>query len=181
MKSSKKQYQLSEEVVVGLTEAQPRLFTFLLKRLAQSEQAHEVLQNVNFTICRKASDFEDGSDFVAWSFAIARFELLAFRQRQAREKLVFTDEVVQSIEHLDEESSVDGVRKQRKSALKTCLEQLTPKQKHLVNQRYAESESVSNISTTMGVTANAVSLSLHRIREKLLACINRKLASEVYE
>lgn len=181
MEPSKKQYQLSGELVVGLTEVQPRLYSFLLKRLARGDQAQEVLQNVNLTICRKADEFEEGTDFVAWAFAIARFELMSFRQSMAREKLVFTDEVLRSIEQLDSDNANGVVRRRQQSALRSCMDQLTPKQKHLVNQRYAESESVLSISTEMGKTANAVSMSLHRIREKLLDCINRKLASEKHE
>lgn len=172
---------MSIEVVLGMTEAQPRLFSFLLKRLAHADQAHEVLQNVNLTICKKASQFKDGTDFVAWAFAIARFELMAFRQNQAREKLVFTDEVCRLIEQLDSSPAHQRSYGERKLALKNCLNRLSKSQKLLINRRYSDAEPVSAISAAMGKSANAVSLLLHRIRERLMICINKKLMSEIPE
>ncbi len=55
------------------------LLGFLLKRLGNIDQAHEVLQEVNIVICRQASEFEPASNFLAWAFTIARFQVMAFR------------------------------------------------------------------------------------------------------
>ena len=45
---------LSEEFILELTQVQQRLFCFLFKRLADREQARDVLQRTNLVLCRKA-------------------------------------------------------------------------------------------------------------------------------
>jgi hypothetical protein len=59
--------ELSEEFILELTQSQQRLFGFLFKRLADREQAREVLQRTNLVLCRKSSAFEPGTDFRDWA------------------------------------------------------------------------------------------------------------------
>lgn len=168
--------ELSPEFVLQLTEAQPRLFGFLLKRLANSDQAHEVLEEVNVVICRKAGEFEFGSDFMAWSYAVCRFRILAFRKRNTRDRLVFQDDLAVSLETIDSKLHVPEIQRRRRVALMDYLERQLPDQRELVRRRYAESASVKAIAADLGKSDNAVSLSLHRIRSTLLQCVDYKLA-----
>lgn len=166
---------VNSEIVLALTEAQPRLFGFLLKRLGCRDQASEVLQNVNLTVCRKAHEFIPGTDFISWTFTIARFQLLAYRQARARDKLVFSSELHESINLLDDEKFEEQPMQERKLALQTCLQQLPERQQTLVIKRYAESFSVKALAADIGKTANSVSMTLHRIRVQLLECIKHRL------
>ncbi|WP_345685374.1 sigma-70 family RNA polymerase sigma factor [Novipirellula caenicola] len=170
--------ELTTEWVLQLTEAQPRLFGFLLKRLGNSDQAHEVLQDVNLVLCRDAAKFQEGTDFMAWAFTIARFQVMAFRKRQSRDRLVFPSDLAASLDALDAEMFADDIRKRREAALQDCLVKLMPEQRKLIIQRYAESISVKAIAGDMDKTANAVSMMLHRVREKLIACVESKLSME---
>ena len=72
---------------------QPRLYGFILKRLADQDQARDVLQRTNLVICQKAEDYTPGTSFTAWTFTIARFQLMAWRKNQSRNRLVFSDTV----------------------------------------------------------------------------------------
>ena len=172
---------IGSEVVISLTNLQPRMFGFLLKRLASRDQALEVLQNVNLTICRKADQFEAGTDFAAWAFTIARFQLLAYRQANARERVLFSTELIDAIDLLDGSQSFEQPTSDRKAALSECLQHLPKQQQQLIIRRYAESFSVKGIAADLGKSANAVSMLLHRIREQLLACIQRRLAENSHE
>ncbi len=73
MTKQSESYGASEDLVVEITAIQPRLYGFILKRLADHEQALEVLQNTNLVLCRKAGEFQKGSSFAAWAFTIAKF------------------------------------------------------------------------------------------------------------
>lgn len=85
----------SDEFLQLITEFQGRLFGFVLAMLGDVDQANEVLQETNLVLWRKSDEFEPGSDFKAWSFRIAHFQVMAFRQRQIRDRLVFSDEVIE--------------------------------------------------------------------------------------
>lgn len=166
---------INAEIVLLLTEAQPRVFGFLLKRLGCRDQASEVLQNVNLTVCRKADEFLPGSDFISWVFTIARFQLLAYRQARARDKLVFSSELHETINLLDDETYDEHPFSERKRALEACMQQLPAHQHDLVIKRYAESFSVKALAADIGKTTNAISMTLHRIRVQLLECIKHRL------
>ncbi len=170
--------ELTTAWVLQLTEAQPRLFGFLLKRLGNSDQAHEVLQEVNLVLCRDAAKFEEGTDFMAWAFTIARFQVMAFRKRQSRDRLIFPADLAASLDAMDSEMFPDDICQRRETALQDCLVRLVPEQRKLIIQRYAESISVKAIAGDMDKSANAVSLMLHRVREKLIACVESKLSME---
>lgn len=176
--AKEQKFELTPELVLQLTDAQPRLFGFLLKRLGQVDQAHEVLQEVNLVICRKATEYQDGSDFMAWAYAIARFQVMAFRKSQTRDRLVFPEELVSSLDVLDEELHPESKSSTRGTALQSCLEKLPGEQRQLVLERYSESVPVQSIAEKRGKTANAVSMTLHRIREQLLRCMKVRLSHE---
>lgn len=92
MTKQNESYGASEDLVVEITPIQPRLYGNILKRLADHEQALEVLQSTNLVLCRKAGEFQKGSSFAAWAFMIAKFQVMAWRKSESRSRLVFTDE-----------------------------------------------------------------------------------------
>lgn len=174
--STPENFQLPADFVLLMTEAQSRLFGFLLKRLGDREQALDVLQEVNLVLCRKAAAFVPGTSFIAWAFTVARFQVLAFRQGQARDRLVFPENLAEQLDQLDAEMFPAEAADARQTALDHCLAKLPPVQHELVLKRYAESVSVKSIAAEMGRTVNAVSMILHRVREQLLHCVEAELA-----
>ncbi|MEO1618501.1 MAG: sigma factor-like helix-turn-helix DNA-binding protein, partial [Planctomycetota bacterium] len=68
----------------------------------------------------------------------------------------------------------DGSR-DREEALGRCLHHLGEEHREVLSRRYAESQSVKAIAADLGVTPNAVSLTLHRARQKLMNCMQKRL------
>jgi RNA polymerase sigma-70 factor (ECF subfamily) len=66
----------------------------------------------------------------------------------------------------------------RRQALADCLGKLRPKDRELIQQRYAPGENGLSIAQVMGRPVNSVYQSLSRIRKTLLECVNRSLAAE---
>ncbi|MFG0286887.1 MAG: sigma-70 family RNA polymerase sigma factor [Rhodopirellula sp. JB044] len=173
--------ELPVETFLLLTDAQANLFGFLLKRLGNKDYAHEVLQNVNLTICKKSASFVPGTNFMAWAYAIARIELMSFRRELSSERMVFTEDLESKMDLTDAMIADDTPLDLRKEALEECLTKLNPRERQIVTLRYAESVPVIGIAKQLNRTANAISLSLHRIREKLLVCVKRQTASGLDE
>jgi len=71
----------SQEFVRLVTEAQPAHYGFLCSLLYNSEQAWDVLQEVNLTIWKKRDDFTLEASFMSWATAIA------YRRAQAHRRL----------------------------------------------------------------------------------------------
>jgi len=67
----------------------------------------------------------------------------------------------------------------RSVALKDCIDLLNDREKSLIRLRYGQSVPVEEIATRMNRSANGVYKALVRVRERLLACIKRKLAEGI--
>lgn len=178
MDKSVSKFELTPDWVLRLTDAQPRLYGFLLKRLGNSDQAQEVLQEVNLVMCRNADAYQAGTDFMAWAFSVARFQVLAFRKRQSRDRLVFPSDLFGSLESLDEDLYPHELAEIRQLALRECMKSLPDHQTRLVSQRYGQSMTVKSIADELGKSANAVSIVLHRVREQLMKCVQQRLLKE---
>lgn len=152
---------------------QPRLYGFILKRLADRDQALEVLQRTNLVICQKAADYRPGTSFEAWTFTIARFQLMAWRKKCARNRLVFSDRVYEQIDRKPEQPEVfDDTRV---NVLKDCIKQLNVDDNSLLEQRYQKDLPLATIASTMNMSIDAIGMRLSRIRKKLGQCIQQKL------
>lgn len=152
---------------------QPRLYGFILKRLADRDQSLEVLQRTNLVIWQKATDYQPGTSFEAWTFTIARFQLMAWRKTQSRNRLVFSDTVYEQIDGKVKPSEDEDDA--RVDALKDCVKQLNVDESKLLEQRYREDRPLATIASTMNMSLDAIGMRLSRIRKKLGKCIQQKL------
>ena len=163
------------DFVQEFTAAQRRLYLFILSQVGRPTDAEEVLQNTNLVIWRKAAQFASGTSFFAWSSRIATYEVLKLRERRGRDKLRFTPEFVELIAKDAAEAAEDW--EERRKALSNCLSKLRPRDRELIERRYAPGENGKSAAEDLGRPVNAVYQSLGRIRRTLLECVNRQLAT----
>lgn len=156
-----------------LTDVQLPLVLYVYSLMPGDSMAKDVAQQANVKIWEKRNDFELGTNFKAWAFSIARFEVLNFRKRTARDaKLKFSDEMEAL---LGEELSKSNYIEPMHDALRGCLAALKPKERQLLLHRYATSQTLSQYAELVGRSVGGLKVTLHRLRNKLLDCIHRKL------
>ena len=163
-----------------ITEFQGRLFGFILSMLGDVDQANDVLQETNVVLWKKSTEFQPGSDFKAWSFRVAHFQVMAFRQRQIRDRLVFGDDVIEQITR--DAAKQDEVYQQRIDRLEDCIAKLPERNREVLCRFYHNDESLEAIAETLKRTANAVGQLLFRTRKSLIACVsseNQEMADVV--
>ena len=168
--------ELSEEFILELTQVQQRLFVFLFKRLADREQAREVLQRTNLVLCRKADNYESEKNFKAWAMTVANYEVMAYRKTQVRERLVFTDEVDALLGPDDDGRS--SAQSDRVAHLSHCLKGMSSKNRELLDWRYQGERTMEKIAEDIGSTIGAVKVKLHRLRRQLLGCIQNRMQED---
>lgn len=166
------------EFVELFTKHQRRLFLLILAQIHDPIEAEEVLQNVNVIIWKKCGQFQPGTNFLAWAAAIVNYEVLKYRTRRVRDKLVFSEEFLASVAAEAVERSEE--LEQRRTALKDCIQKLRNQDRDLIQQRYAPGETGKNLAEQIGRPANSVYQSLGRIRRTLMECIQRRLAAEAH-
>ena len=165
------------EFVQLFTHHQRRLFLYILSQIHNPVEAEEVLQETNVVIWSKSARFQQGTNFLAWVSQIANFEVLKHRARKRREKLVFSDEFLETVAQTTLERSDE--LESRRAALADCLTKLRPKDRELIEKRYAPGERGKHLAENLGRPANSVYQSLGRIRRALLECIEQQLPAEV--
>ena len=161
----------SDEFVRLMTEHQGRLFAYILSLLGDPDAANDVLQETNVVLWRDNKEFRLGTNFKAWSFRIAHFQVMAWRQRQIRDRFVFEDDMIEVLAFAarDADETFDA----RQKLVTGCLEKLQPAHREMVRRRYAANMPLQVIAADRGMTANAVMQALFRIRQSLMQCVAR--------
>lgn len=161
----------SDDFVEVMTAHQGRLYAYILTLLGDPDQANDVLQEANLVLWRSAGEYRPGSNFRAWAFRIAHFQVMAHRQRQLRDRVVFDDEILAILDPAARE--LDETFELREQALTECLEKLAAPHRELLHKRYAEGESLQTIAAACRKTANGVAQALFRLRRSLIDCVAR--------
>ncbi len=165
-----------QEFVQQLTDAQHWLRAYLRALLRNNEQADELLQRTNLVMWEKSEQFKPGTNFRAWACKVARFEVLAFRKQQSRDRLVFGEAAFEVIA-AEAERRVESDGDLRES-LEACLGRLPNAEQKLLAMRYSSNTPVKEIARTSGRTVDAISTSLYRIRQALLKCIQDRIVTK---
>lgn len=162
------------EIVALLTEIQLPLRLYVQSLLPGDPGAKDVAQSANATIWQKRDDFVLGTNFRAWAFSIARYETLTYRKKQARDaRLVFSEELESAFAAELSEPASDAERKHE--ALRLCLAKLRPRHRDLILHRYASAGTLRDFAEKSGRTVGGLKVTLHRLRNALLACMARQL------
>lgn len=166
----------SEEFIQLFTKAQRQLYLFILAQSGNTQTAEEILQETNLVIWSKYSQFESGTNFMAWVRQIAVYEVLKWRQKRNRDKLTFSDDFVQRV--AGSFTPLPEQTERRQLALKDCLKKLNTQDRELIDQRYQPGITGKELANSLNRPPNSVYQSLGRIRKTLLECVQRTMAVE---
>ncbi|MSQ93480.1 MAG: sigma-70 family RNA polymerase sigma factor [Gemmataceae bacterium] len=164
------------EYLLLLTSHQSTLYAAISALLGGIEGAHDVLQETNVVLLEKAGAYDPARPFVPWALTFARFQVLAWRKRQTRDRLVLDDELLAAVaDRLIIEQTPPS---RRLDAVESCLQKLIPDWRRLIDARYVDDEAVQDIAARLGCSVNVVSVTLFRIRKVLLDCVKATLSAE---
>lgn len=149
---------------------------FVRSLVVTLEDAREVMQNTAVVLWTKFDQLESPADFRRWAFGVARLEALMFRRDRARDRHVFSDDLIAMLEEEAEEEAENAGLEAR--ALRHCLAKLPEKQKTLVMAAYAPGVRIDEMARSTGRTPMALYKTLHRIRMTLIECTRRELGKE---
>lgn len=165
------------EFIQLLTSSQSRLYGYILSLLYDADQANDVLQQTNVILWEKEEEFSLGSNFIAWSFRIAYFQVLAHRKQLQRERLSFDNELLADLAKVSGE--LEETFEARQRIMRQCLKKLNPRQNEIIHRRYQSNSTLESIAAETENTVNAVKQLLFRARSALARCINHGLEQEM--
>lgn len=166
-----------EDFVSLLTRHQGSLRAYLVSLMPGDPQVNDVLQETNITLWKKRESFQLGSNFTAWSFAVARFSVKEHRARHYRDqrRLVFSDALLEIVSLTPDEAAPDELDG-RHGALERCLGKLPEADRAIVNARYTKGTNLEEHALEVGRSAGSLRVALFRIRAALRKCIRRQLS-----
>ncbi len=153
---------------------------WVVSRCLPGGDADEVAQKTFVQAFRRIDDYEIGTDFRAWLFAIARYQMMAECTRLKRLADYHTRyapvALNREIERRAAESDDDP--NQLLIFLRRCLKELDPQPRQILDLRYAEELPLAEIAELTDRSVGAIKKHLFTLRLKLHECIQRKKAAE---
>jgi RNA polymerase sigma-70 factor (ECF subfamily) len=168
-----------EQFVAHFVRSQWALYSYIFSLTPNWSDAQDIFQQTSMVLWRKFDQFDQESpesNFVRWACRIARFETLNHMKKNRRDRLVFSDKL---LEILAEEGMSETERlEDERRALASCLGQLQTDHRRLIKEAYAGARSIKQIAMSRGCSPTSLYNRLFRIRMALLRCIKRSLAEE---
>jgi RNA polymerase sigma-70 factor (ECF subfamily) len=165
----------SKELMTLITRHQRQIFSYIFSLVPHREDAEDLLQETSQVICEKFDEFEPGTDFVAWACRIAYWRVRYARQKFARSKVIFNQEVVDALAQTA--AAMQGELDERHEALAQCLDKLHQRDRALILARYEPGMTVATAARNSGRSLDAAYKALFRIRRLLFDCVTHRLAA----
>ncbi len=154
------------------TLAQPTVSAFVTAVVRNFRDRDDVLQETAVAVIESFDRYDASRSFVGWALGIARNQVGTYLRRRSRDAHVFDTEAVERLATAFEAVATEENR--RLDYLHECLQGLERRSRRVCELRYRDDLKPAAIATTVGMSANAVAQALHRIREQLRRCIERK-------
>lgn len=162
-----------EAFVALFARHEPDVRRFIRSLLPTAVDTDEVVQQAAIVMWRKFGQFDLATDFMKWACVIARFEALAYRRKMARDRLVFSEEIMELM--ADEGVEELDTRRAEHDALEACLAAMPEKQRRFVTLAYTPGVKTKELAEAAGSTAAAFYMRLKRLRRQLLECVESKV------
>jgi RNA polymerase sigma-70 factor (ECF subfamily) len=167
------------EFLGHLSAAQDALRGYLFTGIRDVNRVEDVLQEVRIALWKKRGSFHGERPFLGWALGVARNELLHARRAAARSRLIFDAELLEKARARYE--AMEPELRRRRAALRSCIERLPERSRHVVRERYLEGTPVEKLARRLGKTVGALHKLLSRLRSALADCAERRLKEEAGE
>lgn len=175
MKSTNPQIQ-TDQFVRLLTQNERRVYAFILSLVPNWADADEILQETNVRLWQDFHKYEPGTDFAAWACTVAKFQIMTYRKKRAREQVQFSNEFIEKV--AAKAAVTMAATDERRDALNRCIEKLSDKNQSLLRGCYSPGGSIKSVASQFGRSADAVYKALSRVRQFLHQCIDQSLEKE---
>lgn len=155
-------------------DAEPTVSAFIFSSVRDFHAAEDLIQTVAVDAAAAIESYDRSRPFGPWIMGIARNRVLKHYRTVAADALTFDAATLQSI--ADAHESITDEVDDRRRSLRLCIAELTDRAREVVKLRYEDDLAAAAIAERLGLNANAVYVTLHRARQTLADCIERRLA-----
>ena len=160
----------NDQFLKRFLEVQSDLLAYVLCMGVEPPSAEDVLQDAAIIMMRKFDQFEAGTNFRAWAYAVVRFEVLKKREWQAKRPLALSDETLDSLEAAAAEAEPAPIELE---ALHHCMSRLAETARRLIRLRYELHLQAEQIAERLSRPVESIYTTLSRTRKALQDCIRQ--------
>ncbi len=153
------------------------IYAYILSLVSNANDADDIMQETSAVMWRKFSEFNTNMDFVPWAITIARYQVLSFYKQKKRSKIVYSDDLMDSIKAEVEKKLPE--MDDHLYALKKCIKRLNHVDQILVKLRYDKGYTLENIGAHLSKSTRATFYAMSRVHQVLTQCIKRTLGGKV--
>ncbi|QDU57034.1 sigma-70 family RNA polymerase sigma factor [Aeoliella mucimassa] len=147
------------------------LMTLVYALLPHWPDAEDVVQRTRVVLWQKFDSFEPGSNFRSWAMQVARFEVKNFRRRQQSDRLMFSDDLVDTLAEVN--STLTEDLEWRRERLQECIKQLRESDRRILQHCYGPTATtIRNAAELLSRPVNTLYKALNRIRRTLQECVS---------
>lgn len=159
---------------------QKPLFSFILKRIGNTEDAKDILQETMASALKSLPGFEFRCSLFSWLCTIARHETVDFYRKKKVKAILFSKMPILE-EIADQALSPEGehLKEELKEEIKNILKQLSEGYSKILRLKYVEELSVKAIAGILKITAKAVESRLTRARNKFKILWRKKVSDNL--
>ncbi len=143
--------------------------------ISRPEDVDEIMQEVSLVAWEKFDQLKNVEEFPKWACVIARYQILNFRRKYSRDRLVLNENVFDLL--LEESLEESSLNEKRLNFLQQCLAKLPEASRRLVLMAYEPGSTIDSLAGETGKKANALYQQLWRLRRALEQCVEEALQS----
>jgi RNA polymerase sigma-70 factor (ECF subfamily) len=153
-----------------------QIFGFILTLSPNRADAEDIFQNASVALWKKFDTYQQGTNFRAWAYQVAYFEVVEHRRQKSKLRSLLSEEAFEAL--AADAMVMRQENAQHEDALAACLEKLSFKDRKLIESRYFNSQTTKQIAERSSRSIYAIYRSLARIHDALLRCVKQAMAGE---
>ena len=146
---------------------------YVFSMLPRPADASEVVQEVSVRLWEKWDSYDQERPFLPWAMRFAYLQVLKWRQTKAREKLIFSDELLAQIKVTNDYE--EPLMEARRKALSFCMGKLNSDDRRVIELRYSRHGAIKEEAEKTGIKMHKLYYAIERIRMQLFNCIELNL------
>ena len=155
---------------------QNKIFVFLVVRLNNRHEAEDMTQEVFLTAHKKIGQFDTSLSILPWLRGIALNILRNFWRKKKAVSAGGQEELQILIDKNIHDSSAEDQEPYMIELMLSCLSEADQDSKKLIEMRYRQEKPISELTNLLKINHSTLTMRLHRIRDELKKCINRKIS-----
>ncbi len=149
-----------------MREYYPLVYTIVIRIVDNPHDVEELVQDTFFSAYRGLTQLEDAAKFKSWLAEIARNCARQWVRKQ-RGETVPLSEVSEGILQTEDSPDERLVQQERRELIRRTMEMLPQKDRDIAHAFYLEGASYDELTSTHGLSYNAIAFRLFRIKRQL--------------